>query len=189
ERVSRVAADTATTAERHSPIRSSSDRVAPARRATLEENPRRLFGRTPASSAKRFDACRTGGRFYACGTCAGPPPWVSAHHAWPNYPASGNGRDLLFECSFLRVTDVETHCCLCLARCGGLNLPDYRGDLFGHRRFDGRFQRRPRSCRGLVRRCGLDCNKGKMSDAVLRVEGNSVAGFVPEQCLPNGGLI
>ena len=82
------------------------DRVASARCATLEKNPRRLFERTSAASAKRFDACRTGRRFHACGTCASPPPWVSAHHSWPNYPASGNGRDLLSECSFLRVTDV-----------------------------------------------------------------------------------
>ena len=99
--------DTATAAMQDFDL--SSDRVASTRRATLKENPRRLFERTPASSAKRFDAYRAGRRFYACGTCASPPPWVPPHHSWPNHPASGDRRDLLFECSFLRVTDVATH--------------------------------------------------------------------------------
>ena len=87
-------------------IRSSSDRVPSARCATLEKNPLRLFERTSAASASRFDACWTGRRFHACGTFASPPPWVSAHHSWPNYPASRNGRDLLSKRSFLRVTNV-----------------------------------------------------------------------------------
>src|SRR5437870_10235733 len=123
-------------------IRSSANRIAPARCPTLEEDPHRLFEPTSTLSRERIDACWPGRRFHACGTCACAATWVSADHTRPDHPASGNCGNLLPEYSLLRTADLVRRL--------------KPGRLLGHRRFDSGFAGKTGCGRSLVRRRGLD---------------------------------
>src|SRR6516164_11316607 len=90
-------------------VRSSADRIAPARCPALKEDPSRLFERTSTSSSQRIDAGWAGGRFHACGTRACAATWMPADHAWSNHPASGNCSNLLPEYSLARTADLVRH--------------------------------------------------------------------------------
>src|SRR5437667_10694300 len=105
--VAAVAPNAFRAAKRYRPIRSSPHRIAPARCAALEKNPRELFERTPVSSPERLDAYRPGRRFHTCGTCARPPSWMPADYTWPDCSARGNRLDLLDACSCLRIADEQ----------------------------------------------------------------------------------
>src|SRR6266536_2220705 len=83
-------ADTAATTEKYRPIRSTTDRIAPAGCAALKEGSYGLFERASTSSSLRIDACWARGRFHACRTCARAPSRLPANYARPDYPQSRN---------------------------------------------------------------------------------------------------
>src|SRR5438046_5737874 len=88
--VAAVAPNAFRAAKRYCPIRSSPHRIAPARCAALEKNPRELFERTPVLSPERLDAYRHGRRFHNCGTCARPPTWMTADYTCDDSSARGS---------------------------------------------------------------------------------------------------
>src|SRR5438094_1657818 len=182
-------------AKRYCPIRSPPHRIAPARCAALEKNSRELFERTPASSPERLDAYWAGRRFHTGGTCARPPSWMRADYTWPDYSARGNRRDLLSECSLLRIADEQRRLAATLvsrevrfAR-GDRRLGSLWVSLFSDRWFDGRFSKNSWNGRSLVSWRRFDGNNRYLSGAVIRVQGDGFAKFAPEQRLADRRLI